>query len=157
MQQIVPKLNLFFKVIGGGLLAALIAIIFAQVIMRYCFHAAMAWPEEVAKFLFISIAYAGGVLSMYHNQNLRVDALFGICSPRVVHVLNVLAFAFTSVYCALASWFTYELMLEIKDMEQMAASIDIYIWPTWLPIPIGFAMRCLYSIMHCILTLRGKE
>lgn len=157
MRQIVTWLNSLLRLLGGVMLATLIIIIFAQVVMRYCFHSAMAWPEEMAKFLFIGMAYAGGALAMYHNQNLRVDALLTICSPRVVHVLNILAFAVTTVYCALASYFTFEMMLEVRDMEQMAASMDIYIWPTWLPIPIGFALMGIYALMHCLLALRGKE
>ena len=157
MQQIFTALNTVLKFIGGGTLAALIVIIFCQVIRRYIFHSAMAWPEEMAKYLFVLLAYCGAVLTMYSNKNLRVDALLTICSPKICHLLNILTQLVTACYCAAAAFFTYEMMMEVRDMEQMAASMDIYIWPTWIPIPIGFGIMAVYAFMHLILLVRGEE
>lgn len=157
MRQIVTWLDNLLQVLGSVMMGSLILIIFLQVVSRYVFHAAMAWPEEVAKYLFIGLAYAGGAITMYYNKNLRVDALLSVCSPRTIHFLNILASLCTCIYCILAAWFTFEMMLEVMDMDQMAASMDIPVWPSWIPIPLGFALMGLYSLMHLLLLLRGEE
>ena len=150
MNNLLSFVDTFLERVGSFLLALLILCAFAQVVARYLFSSAMAWPEEVCRFLFIAIAYAGAAMTMRSGGHLRVDVLTTLVGPAAQRLLDALTYGSSVVYCLLCAWFSWEMLLEVRDMEQMAASVNLPVYLTWLPIPAGFALMALYAFTRTL-------
>ncbi|WP_276818887.1 TRAP transporter small permease [Mailhella massiliensis] len=142
---------------GNFLLAMLIIIAFLQVVCRYCFNYALSWPEEICRFLFIALAYAGAALTMRSDSHLRVDVALSFSGPRMKKFFNILAQVCSIFYCAACAYLSYDMMLEVKDMEQYASSINMEVWITWIPIPLGFVLMTFYAVLLFVQTIAGKK
>ena len=148
MGKILKTLDQLITGIGICSLFGLIVIAFIQVFFRYTLNNALPWPEEVCRFIFIILAYTGMAMTMRKNGHLRVDVLLSFVSPHVGKLLNILATFFTLLYCALGAWLTWDMLLAIKDMEQMASTVNIAVYITWIPIPVCLILTCLYAIIQ---------
>ena len=68
--------------IGVVLSLVMVAVIFMQVVFRYCLNNALPWPEEMARYLFIWISYLGVAVCMGDDSHLRVTVIPDMFSKR---------------------------------------------------------------------------
>ena len=57
------------------LLVCMVIIVFSNVISRYFLKAALAWSEEVSRFMFIWLVFLGAVLAYQSNEHLGLDLI----------------------------------------------------------------------------------
>ena len=57
------------------LLTCMVVIVFANVISRYYLNAALAWSEEVTRFMLIWMVFLGAVLAYVNDEHLGLDIL----------------------------------------------------------------------------------
>ena len=148
-----------YAITGVGVLSLLLLIIiaFIQVLFRYIFHNALPWPEEVCRFVFIILAYAGMAMTMRSNGHLRVDVAISFASRPVAKFLNVLTLICTCIYCMIGGWRTYEMLIAIRDMEQMASTVNVAIYVTWIPIPVFLVLTAVYALLQIYACLAGTD
>ena len=156
MNKLLQCLDTAIKRIGACLLIMLIAISFFQVVFRYCFNNALSWPEEVCRYLFIALAYAGAALTMRSDGHLRVDVALSFSGPKMKKIFNVITHVCSIFYCTACAYLSYDMMLEVREMEQHASSIDMEVWVTWIPIPVGFILMSFYAVLLLIRTVTNK-
>ena len=156
MNKLLQCLDTAISRIGACLLIMLIIISFLQVVFRYCFNNALSWPEEVCRYLFIALAYAGAVLTMRSNGHLRVDVALSFSGPTMKKIFNIITQICSIFYCGACAYLSYDMMLEVKDMEQHASSIDMEVWITWIPIPVGFVLMAFYAVLLLVKTIMNK-
>jgi TRAP-type transport system small permease protein len=74
-----------------ALMTVMVGIVFANVIARYYLSAALAWSEEVARFMLIWMVFLGAVLAYVNDEHLGLDILTRCFPRRVQYGLAVLA------------------------------------------------------------------
>jgi TRAP-type C4-dicarboxylate transport system permease small subunit len=86
------------------LVTAMVSATLAQVFWRYVFNDPLIWSEELARYLFVWIAYLSAWLTWRHRAHIALDAVTYLRSPvlemvsaRVVEVL-VLGFCAWTFY-----------------------------------------------------------
>ncbi|MDR1828504.1 MAG: TRAP transporter small permease [Methylobacteriaceae bacterium] len=65
---------LIMKVFVASLLMLMTALIFYQIVMRYCFNMAPDWTEEIARYLFIWSSFVAGGMGVYEHVHIGIDA-----------------------------------------------------------------------------------
>ena len=157
MPKILQLLERLIELSSYATLASLIAVSFLQIVFRYIFNSALSWPEEVGRYLFIAVAFLGASLTMRRGGHLRVDILLTFTGPLVNRVLNTLTYAVSAMYCLICTFLSLEMLFEIKDLGQTATSIDLPIFWTWIPIPLGCFLMFIYALLHVYLQAAGKD
>ena len=153
-------LKLFDVVITGiGILSlvCLITIAFIQVIFRYVLNNALPWPEEVCRFIFIILAYTGMGMTIKTNGHLRVEVILSSAIHTVKKILNIITMIFTFIYCIIGAYLTYYMLVAIKDMEQMASTVNIPVYITWIPIPVCLTVTAIYAVVQLYAYARDKK
>src|ERR1700683_1687171 len=87
------------RVVAGVLLAASVAVNFANVIGRYFFSASIYWAEEVMLFLMVGCVFLGGGPVAWAGRQIRMDVLVNMlpAKPReALHLFCELAFVVTA-------------------------------------------------------------
>ena len=75
----------------GFLLALMVILVFSNVIARYFLNSALAWSEEISRFMLIWVAFLGSVLAYVRNEHLGLDILITVLPPRSSRVVLVFA------------------------------------------------------------------
>jgi TRAP-type transport system small permease protein len=59
----------------GLMLAAMVVLVFGNVVLRYGFNSGIAISEEVSRYLFIWLTFIGAVIAVHEHAHLGVDSL----------------------------------------------------------------------------------
>lgn len=91
------------------LLAVFSTILFVQVISRYVFNNSLSWSEELARYLFIWLAYIGISYGAKQMKHLRIDVFLNIFPQKIrpyVLVLSEILVAIFALVVVAAAYIT---------------------------------------------------
>lgn len=142
------------KALASLLLAAIVLLIFGNVIMRYILNASLSWGEELTLWLFVWFVWLGVSYAFHTGDHVRITVLRDLLGERarlfadVVIALLVLGFLVVlSVEC-----------IKLIRMPFVASQTSVVLG---LPIPILYAsapvgaiLSSVRVIQHLIRTLR---
>lgn len=75
MSRIVDAYFFLLKVIIALLLAAMVVLVFGNVVLRYGFNSGITVSEEVSRWMFIWLTFLGSIVALRDRGHLGVDAL----------------------------------------------------------------------------------
>jgi len=91
IQTIRRSFEFTLNILIGLLLAGMVIIVFSNVIFRYFLNAAIAWSDEVSRFMLIWLVFLGAVIAYMRNDHLGLDILLKYLPPLASRLLVVLA------------------------------------------------------------------
>lgn len=136
------------RVVIVAMMAAMVALVFANVIARYFLSTSIVWAEELSQYLMVWIAFLGGGLALREGRHVSVDLLQDALSPRArsrlrwVVALIVLAFMATLV----ALGFRFAEFAWDLETPVMQARLGI----VYLAVPVG----ALVFLVHLLFIWR---
>lgn len=132
-----------------ALLAAMVVIVFANVLMRYVLGTSVIWSEEVARHLMIWLTFVGSGLALRTGAQIGIETLQDALPPRAARALRlVLALAMLALFVALA-W--YGIDYALRTRFQISAALGISMMYVYIGMPIG----CALLAAHLLFVLRG--
>lgn len=131
-----------------ALLAAMVVVIFVNVLLRYLGESAFLWGEEVGRHLMIWLTFVGAGLALRYGAHVGVDTLQQALPARAAQLLRALIALLTLVLFA-------TLMIEGIDYAwrtrfQASAALQIPMAWVYAGMPIG----CLLLLAHLGLVAR---
>lgn len=82
-------------------LAAMVVLVFGNVVLRYGFNSGIAVSEELSRWLFVWLTFLGAVIGLREHAHLGSDMLVGRLGPRGKRACLVLAYALMLLVCGL--------------------------------------------------------
>lgn len=93
------------------LLAAVVALMAVQVILRFGFNAPQAWAEEVDRYLFVWSVYLGSIIATAKGTHIRVLFVVEWAGPKfdefsnlLGRIISILSFALVAYYGFGLAW-----------------------------------------------------
>lgn len=86
--------DLGFRALEAALvavLAGMVALVFANVVMRYAFDSGITVTDEISRMMFVWISFMGAILVARRSEHLGVDLLTATLSPAGKRVCRILA------------------------------------------------------------------
>lgn len=128
------------------LLGAAVALMAAQVVLRFGFNRPQAWAEEVDRYLFVWSVYLGAVIAVIRDTHIRVTVLVDPAGPRAKRLSDVLnrwisagCFAFVGYYAYLNAW-------QYRDAGfYTIPSLPQVIF--YLSVPVGMTLMLVYLLL----------
>ena len=65
--------------------------IFTNVILRYGFNSGITWSEEISRYLFVFMIFAGAALASLRNEHLQVDAFINLLPAPIAKLAQIVA------------------------------------------------------------------
>ena len=146
--MILNWLDKFESAIASIALWALIIVCFLQVVMRYIFHSALSWPEEVMRYFLICLVFIGVSSVMKINGHLKVEIITLLLPKKAVLILNMITSLIVIAFLLYTIWIGVEMTILVKEIEQSAQSFEFPLWISWLPIPIGLSLSII-QLVRC--------
>lgn len=125
-----------------------------QVIAR-AFSLSMPWTEELAKFLFIWVAFLGGYFTIHKGINITFDLFFDYIPrkiwPFVFTFINVVSI----VFLAIIGYLGYT--LAILNMNNLSPVIGIAYGYVYFALPVGSIVMIIAQVETYISGIKTKE
>lgn len=120
--------------IAGG-----VALAFYNVVARYVFGSSLTWAGELTVYLFLWSTFFGAAYCFKKDAHISITILLEKVPPRVAKGLMLLSHTITFVFLAAVSWYGYQYLLLVIDLDERSIDLDIPMWIPYLAIPVAFA------------------
>lgn len=134
----------------------MVIIIFIQILFRYCFNSALAWPEEIARYLFCWGTYLAVAISMRGDNNLRITILLDALSPKSRKRLNMFCSFINSCFFLVLIYLTGDITLQVRELGEAMISMAVPVWLAWAGLPLCFAVIALQAMRNLYLIATDK-
>ncbi|MEG1994061.1 MAG: TRAP transporter small permease subunit, partial [Oscillospiraceae bacterium] len=84
--------NTIDKVTKGFLAVLLLfatGLLFTNVVLRYCFHAAIFWTEEMLRYIMVWITLIGMSICVSEDSHISIDVLSNLIKPKLRKLLKI--------------------------------------------------------------------
>lgn len=95
----VSKKSKFFSIIDKienvclvTMFAVMVATIFLQIIMRFCFSNSLVWSEELGKFMFVWISWLGLSIGERRNEHIKITLVMDKLSPKWQKIFEIISY-----------------------------------------------------------------
>jgi TRAP-type transport system small permease protein len=103
--------DMFFRaleVLLVALLAAMVLMVFGNVMLRWFADSGIQISEEMSRFCFVWLTFIGAVVVARENAHLGVDAFVGALGDKGRHVCMILSDILVLLCCAVFFWGTWK-------------------------------------------------
>jgi TRAP-type C4-dicarboxylate transport system permease small subunit len=138
------------RVMAATLLAASVALNFANVIGRYFFNTSIYWAEEAMLFLMVGCVFFGNGVVAWSGRQIRMDVVVGKLPEKVRRVLDVfseLVLIATTLTIVVWAW---PVVHDLYAFDQRSQAGD---FPLWIPqglIPVGLTIMALLAAVRLL-------
>ncbi len=146
--------SLLVLILGG-----MIALAFAQIVLRNFFDIGLQWSDELLRMLVLWVALAGAVAASRTDRHINIAVLDRFLSLSVKKWVSLLVHLFTAVICATVAWFCLQFVLTSREYEDVILG-NIPAWWLQSSLPLGFALiawRYLLFLLTDIAALFSSE
>ena len=157
MQRLGRFLTVVENVVASGALAAAAAIAIVAVILRYGFSTIIFWSEEAVIYLVLLSVFVGAVITLRHDEHVRVDLLPVLLKGRAKLGVQVLATLLTLVYLALLGGYGWLLLFEPATSNTVTPALKLPLWVVYFALPLGFTLMFLRALEVLFRQLSGRD
>ena len=118
-------------------LAAMVLLTGTQILCRL-FFTALAWSEELSRYLLIWSTFLGAGIVYKHGGHISVTLLHGFLPPMAGKTVKVLVHVICGVFSALAIFYGFQYMG--MQGNQLSPALRIPMKYMYMSIPVGFAI-----------------
>ena len=148
MRRILDALERGAVVIGSAAMACLAVAVAALVLLRYVFHVAPFWSEEVIRLFLLVAVFLGAAVSVRGRRHIRVEFLADLLPPRIKRAWYLLLDLATLALFALLVW----LGIEAVEFNHAQRSVSLQMrlsWVMWL-VPACFALAAAFLVEEIV-------
>ena len=131
-----------------AMMAAMVALVFANVISRYVFNYSIIWAEELSQYLMVWIAFLGAGLAMREGRHVSVQMLQEALPQPVARFLRILLEI--AILLFLASLVVLGVMFVRFAWDQETPVMNISAGIPYAAVPVG----ALLFFMHMVFISR---
>jgi TRAP-type mannitol/chloroaromatic compound transport system permease small subunit len=145
----IDRLNEFVGWLLGPIVIFVSAAILYEVISRGVFNEGSVWVNEASVYGSSAVYLLVGGYAMLHRRHVRIDMLFGVLSPRVIRILDLIAFPFLLMYAlaliVVGGQFAWASFLQ---SEGTGTPWNPAIWPVKACIPLAGVLLLLQGLAN---------
>lgn len=136
-------------------LLGIVAVVFFGVVMRYAFHDAPPWMEQVALILVITVAMSAASVTVREAGHIGMDSLVIMLPPAGQKAIGILVGLLTIAFGVILFWGAGQMALAVADNSIPTLGISESV--RYAPCVIAGVLIVLFSIEQLIAMLHGKE
>lgn len=129
----------------GGLLAAMVLLVFGNVVMRYAFNSGITVSEELSRWLFVWMTFLGAIVALKEHGHLGTDLLVSRLGPTGKRVCLVLG-------QSLMLWATW--LLLSGSLAQAKINLEVEAPVSGLSVAIFYASGVVFAASSGVLLAR---
>jgi|TARA_B100000959_G_C14961043_1_gene615782 C4-dicarboxylate transporter DctQ subunit len=122
--------------IGGTMLFTSLLLL-VNVVMRYLFHNAIYWAEELVRYLMVWLIFLGGSQVVKHEGHIAVDVVLRILSPCLRKAADCVLDLVGIAFCLVLAYFSYIQTERVFMAGQVSPAMEMPMWLAYGAVPTG--------------------
>lgn len=147
-------LDQFEKIVCAGLLLAMTALGFANVVVRYGTNHSLAATEELLTGGFVLLTVFGAAIAARRGQHLAVELISDLLPAAIRRAVIVIATALSVLLLAASVWFCWQLVQNQFGTGMRSYGLGLPIWWYSAALPLGFMLVLIRFVQAA---LRGPD
>jgi TRAP-type transport system small permease protein len=136
----------------AAIFAVLVALVFANVVMRYLLSAPVFWSDEIARYLFIWFSFFGALLALKRQKQYSIDYFVNLLPRPATVVVSILGDA--AVFCILVLLVRYGYEVNVRLSFQTSPSVGLPIYYVYAALPVVGVLMAGITILELIEKIR---
>ena len=128
---------------AGAMLAASVAINFANIIGRYFLSVSLSWAEEAMLFLMIGCVFLGAGPVGWAGRHIRMDVAVSLLPPRARKAFDIFSDLVTIATCLALAIFAWPVMTMLTELDQRSQSANIPLVIPQAALPLGLLLMAV--------------
>jgi len=121
--------------------------IFLQVVMRYGFHSAITWLDELVHIEVIFLTFFGASLGIKYGSHICVDVLKNVVKGPAVNLLDALNHLVIAVYTGLVISYGWSLINMMGGRPHYTPTLRIPKHYLYIIVCVGLGLICIRSLV----------
>lgn len=122
----------------------IVAIVTAEVTLRYLFSHSLIFTEELSRYLMVWIVFLGSALAIRDGSHIRIQFLVNRLGSRMQQIVKLAAYALIVTFLV---FITIEgLKILPRQLQQMCITIDVSLFYFYLAIPVGSILMIVFLL-----------
>jgi TRAP-type C4-dicarboxylate transport system permease small subunit len=146
----VDRLIDLIEVAAGAVLAAVAAITFVSVFLRYGFSTSIPDSHDFGRLLLGILIFWGIAVTSYRGEHITVDLLWGAVGPALQRAIDVFASLVTLGAMAVLTWMMGEKVLSTRADNVLTFDLNLPVWTfylvAWLPIAASILLLAVRAV-----------
>ena len=138
----------------AAMMAAMVAIIAAQVWYRFAWNDPLSWSEELGRYLFVWISFIGAAAGVRYQVHLGIDLLQKILAPGLYRWVVIAVNVMIQVFLLVIAYWGFKILGIIKF--QTSPSMNIPMVFPYLAVPVGCLFMFINSLRISVAAFQGK-
>ena len=144
MTRLIQLICKGFEVVIALFLAAMVVLVFGNVVLRYGFDSSIDMSDEVSRWLFIWVTFLGAVVALQRHEHLGVDMVV----DRLPDLGKKICLVLGHVVMLAVTWFLFE-----GSWAQVQLNTDVSAPSTELPMAIMYVPGAIFAAMAGLILL----
>ncbi len=137
-----------------GLAAALVSVMFINVLARAFLNIDIAWNTEFGEFCLVWATFVGAAAAARRGAHMRISELIEAVNPRLRRLLEIITRIGVLILLGLLVWRGMLIVNRTMDQE-----MSVLYWPVglqYLAMPVGSLLTAIFVAYDTTLLLRGQ-
>lgn len=155
-------LDTYCKVLKAAVavcLAAMVVLVFSNVVLRYIFNSGIAVSEELSRWLLVWLTFLGAIVALRQHAHLGVDTLVRALPPRgrmLCFVVSYLLMLYADWLLTLGSW--KQAVLTFGDTAPASGiSVGLFFYSSGLVFGVSAAAILAYDLFQVVIGAASGE
>ena len=149
MSKILRILNNIEELVLGFTLLGLAIFVFIQVVLRYGFHFAYSWAEELGRYMTIFFTFLGASLGIKYGTHFSVEALVQYLPDRYFHLVKAVVNFTCGLFFLVVIYFAWLQITKLHKYGALTATLRIPMYVPYIPIPLFSLTIASRFFYHC--------
>ncbi|WP_442894560.1 TRAP transporter small permease [Bradyrhizobium sp. AZCC 1588] len=150
MERLIDLYCRLLKVAIAICLAAMVVLVFTNVVLRYLFNSGIATSEELSRWLLVWLTFLGAIVALRLHAHLGVDTLVRALPPRgklICFVVSYLLMLYVDALLTLGSW--KQAVLTFGDSAPASGiSVGLFFYSSGLVFGVSAAVILLLDLVR---------
>jgi TRAP-type C4-dicarboxylate transport system permease small subunit len=133
-----------FEVLISLFLAAMVVLVFGNVVLRYGFGSSISMSDEVSRWLFVWVTFLGAVVALQKHEHLGVDMVV----DRLPDLGKKICLVLGHVVMLAVTWWLFD-----GSWAQVKLNVEVSAPSTNLPMAILYAPGAIFAVMAGLILL----
>ncbi|HRZ00780.1 MAG TPA: TRAP transporter small permease [Burkholderiaceae bacterium] len=139
-------------------LAAMVVLVFGNVVLRYGFGTGLAWGEEISRLLFVWLVFIGATSAYPRGEQMAFTGLVARFKGRALLAATLLVHLAVLVSCVLVAWGAWQQVMVGTNSKSVVLGYPMWLLP--LPAFVGslvIGVAALANLMQRRALVLGHE
>ena len=140
-------------------LAAMVVLVFSNVVLRYVFNSGIATSEELSRWLLVWLTFLGAIVALRQHAHLGVDTLVRALPPRGRFICFIVSYAlmlYADWLLTLGSW--KQAVVTYGDTAPASGiSVGLFFYSSGLVFGVSAAVILLYDAFRVLTGAASEE